>query len=95
MRLAVDLAVAAKNVRDLDARPPLPGRERGWPVRMHRRLPDDLAFLRTKEVERALGAPDVSLGDLGVPGGCLERCVAKQPLDDANVCAHVDGRLSS
>src|SRR3954447_21570872 len=90
MRLAVDLAVAAENVRNLDARPPLPRRERGWPVRMHRRLPEDLAFLGTEEVERALGASDVSLGHLGVAGGGLERRMAKQPLDDADVGTHLE-----
>jgi hypothetical protein len=54
---------------------------------MHRRLPDDLAFLRTEEVEWAFGASDVPLRHLGVPGGGLERRMAEQPLDDANVRA--------
>src|SRR3954466_2673003 len=57
---------------------------------MHRRLPEDLALLRTEEVERTLGAPDVPLGHLGVPGRGLDRRVAEQPLDSADVGARLE-----
>jgi len=72
MRLTIDLAMSAEDVRDLETRPSLPRRGRAKPVWSHRRLPDDLAFLRADEVEWALGAPDVSLRYLGVSSGCLE-----------------------
>src|ERR1044071_3636728 len=82
--------MGAEDLCDLKARPALPGQGKDCPVRMHRRLPEDLAFLRTEEVEWALGPPDVALRHLGVSGGGLERRVAQQPLDDANVGAGLE-----
>src|SRR3954454_1703233 len=60
------------------------------PVRRHRRLPEDLAFLRADKVQWALGTSDVALRHLGVSGRGLKRRGAKQLLDDANVLAHLE-----
>ena len=89
VRLSINLADGAEDVRHLEARPPFSPCGRSRPLRMHVPLPEDLAFLCPEQVERTLGSANVPETHLGVAGRRLDRSVSEQPLDGANVCARL------
>jgi hypothetical protein len=90
VRLAIGLAVSAEDVRNLKARPPLPALGEGRPMLVHRALPENAAFFRAQQIERALAPSDVFATHLRVPSRRLYRRVAKEFLDDANVRAGLE-----
>ena len=87
MALPIRLAMSAKNIRDLQPRPPLPALERSRLLSMHRLLREEPTVLGLEHVERTFNPPNVAHRHLGVASRGLDRRMTEQALDGPNVVA--------